>query len=83
MTPNPRDTPTGSPCIGVCSATSLGDLICRGCGRTKYEVDNWNTFDDATKIMVKEVAAKRKAQGPVDFDYILEKYPCTTQPKTP
>jgi predicted Fe-S protein YdhL (DUF1289 family) len=26
-------------CIGVCS--TLFDPVCKGCGRTAYEVDNW------------------------------------------
>lgn len=29
-----------SPCIGYCS-TSLGDSVCKGCGRTAEEVDRW------------------------------------------
>jgi predicted Fe-S protein YdhL (DUF1289 family) len=37
-----------SPCIGYCS-TSLGDLICRGCGRTAEEVDRWLQLDDQEK----------------------------------
>ena len=35
----------GSPCIGHCS-TSLGDAICRGCGRTAAEVDGWLALDE-------------------------------------
>lgn len=34
-----------SPCIGYCS-TSLGDTICRGCGRTAEEVDQWFRLDE-------------------------------------
>lgn len=40
---------TDTPCIGVCSATALGDEICRGCGRTFDEVILWNTFTDEQK----------------------------------
>lgn len=29
-----------TPCIGVCS-TSLGDDVCRGCGRTLEEIRDW------------------------------------------
>ncbi len=29
-----------SPCIGYCS-TSLGDEVCRGCGRTSDEIIQW------------------------------------------
>ncbi len=43
---------TGTPCVGVCSTTSFGDEICRGCGRTFDEVRLWNTFTDEQKIAV-------------------------------
>ncbi len=33
------DNPS-NPCIGFCS-TSLGDEVCKGCGRTAEEVDQW------------------------------------------
>jgi uncharacterized protein len=42
----------GTPCIGVCSTTSFGDEICRGCHRTFDEVRLWNTFTDEQKIVV-------------------------------
>ncbi|MBV53477.1 MAG: DUF1289 domain-containing protein [Coxiellaceae bacterium] len=38
-----------SPCVGICSATALGDEICIGCGRTFDEVRLWNTFSDEEK----------------------------------
>ncbi len=41
-----------SPCVGVCSATALGDEICIGCGRTFDEVRLWNTFTDEEKIAI-------------------------------
>lgn len=34
-----------SPCIGYCS-TSLGDVVCKGCGRTAEEVDRWLLLDE-------------------------------------
>lgn len=40
---------TDSPCVGVCSATALGDAVCRGCHRTFDEVRLWNTFTDDQK----------------------------------
>ncbi len=43
-----------SPCVGVCSATALGDEICIGCGRTFDEVRLWNTFTDAVKIAINQ-----------------------------
>jgi predicted Fe-S protein YdhL (DUF1289 family) len=39
-----NDTPS-SPCIGYCS-TSLGDIVCKGCGRTAEEIDRWLQLDD-------------------------------------
>lgn len=43
-----------SPCIGVCSATALGDEICIGCGRTFQEVIDWNTYSDERKIAINQ-----------------------------
>lgn len=40
-----------SPCIGYCS-TTLGDKVCRGCGRTSAEVDNWILLDDAKRRVI-------------------------------
>ncbi len=45
---------TDSPCVGICSATSLGDAVCIGCGRTFDEVRLWNTFSDEKKIEVNQ-----------------------------
>ena len=42
---------TKSPCIGMCS-TTYGDDVCKGCGRTFYEVHNWIRFNDEQKIEV-------------------------------
>ena len=38
-----------TPCIGICSTTSLGDRVCRGCKRYGFEVINWNAYSDAEK----------------------------------
>lgn len=43
---------TDTPCIGICSATALGDAICIGCGRTFDEVRLWNTLTDEEKIAI-------------------------------
>lgn len=45
---------TDSPCVGICSATALGDEICIGCGRTFEEVRLWNTFTDEQKIAINQ-----------------------------
>ncbi|MBN4666492.1 DUF1289 domain-containing protein [Pandoraea nosoerga] len=39
-----------SPCIGVCS--TLFDEVCKGCGRTAYEVSNWVFFSEEEKAAV-------------------------------
>jgi len=41
-----------TPCIGICSTTSLGDAVCRGCKRYSFEVINWNSYTDAEKLAV-------------------------------
>jgi len=41
-----------TPCIGVCSTTSLGDRICRGCKRFSAEVINWNSYTEPQKQAV-------------------------------
>lgn len=43
---------TKTPCIGICSTTSLGDQVCRGCKRYSFEVINWNSYDGAAKASV-------------------------------
>jgi len=41
-----------TPCIGICSTTSFGDKICRGCKRFNFEVINWNTYTEHEKLAV-------------------------------
>lgn len=53
MSLNPRDKPDASPCVGRCSHC-VGDLICRGCGRTLEEVRDWNSYTSEQKIKIKE-----------------------------
>ena len=43
---------TDSPCVGICSASALGDDICVGCGRTFDEVRLWITYSDEEKIAI-------------------------------
>jgi predicted Fe-S protein YdhL (DUF1289 family) len=44
--------PVRTPCIGICSTTSLGDLICRGCKRFNTEVIHWNSYTEEQKRAV-------------------------------
>lgn len=41
-----------TPCIGICSTTSLGDRVCRGCKRYGFEVINWNAYGENEKLAV-------------------------------
>lgn len=41
-----------TPCIGICSTTSLGDKVCRGCKRYSFEVINWNAYSVESKAAV-------------------------------
>jgi uncharacterized protein len=41
-----------TPCIGICSTTSVGDRICRGCKRFAFEVIDWNSYTDDEKQAV-------------------------------
>lgn len=41
-----------TPCLGICSTTSLGDVVCRGCKRYSFEVINWNSYDQTAKSAV-------------------------------
>lgn len=47
-----KTSPTRTPCIGVCSTTSVGDAICRGCKRYAFEVIRWNSYLDVEKEAV-------------------------------
>jgi len=44
--------PVRTPCIGICSTTSFGDRICRGCKRFATEVINWNSYTEDQKRAV-------------------------------
>src|SRR5262245_43849947 len=40
-----------APCIAICS-TAQGDAVCKGCGRTEDEVQNWPVMTPAEKRAV-------------------------------
>jgi len=42
------DSTPDAPCIAICS-TSQGDALCKGCGRTFEEVQNWPVLTPAEK----------------------------------
>ena len=45
-------TPVKTPCIGICSTTSVGDWVCRGCKRYSTEVIGWISFGEEEKAAV-------------------------------
>ncbi|MBQ13105.1 MAG: DUF1289 domain-containing protein [Gammaproteobacteria bacterium] len=51
-----------TPCIGICSTTSLGDAVCRGCKRYADEVINWNNYDVQAKKAVLNRVEKLSSQ---------------------
>jgi predicted Fe-S protein YdhL (DUF1289 family) len=42
------DSTPDAPCIAICS-TSQGDPLCKGCGRTFDEVQNWTVMSPSEK----------------------------------
>lgn len=55
-------TKTRTPCLGICSTTSVGDHICRGCKRYAFEVIDWNIYNDAEKRAVLDRIEKLSVQ---------------------
>lgn len=45
------DTTPDTPCIAICS-TAQGDSICKGCGRSEWEVQDWQAINPVAKRMV-------------------------------
>lgn len=41
-----------TPCVGICSTTSQGDAVCRGCRRTFLEVKDWNQYSERKKLHI-------------------------------
>lgn len=44
-------TTPDTPCIAICS-TAQGDALCKGCGRTEWEVQDWQAMSPVAKRMV-------------------------------
>ena len=45
------DSTPDAPCIAICS-TAQGDAVCKGCGRTEQEVQQWPSLTPAIKRAV-------------------------------
>jgi predicted Fe-S protein YdhL (DUF1289 family) len=48
-------------CIGVCS--TLFDAVCKGCGRTAYEVDCWVFLTEEEKEVARQRSREFKAKN--------------------
>lgn len=59
-----------TPCIGICSTTSVGDRICRGCKRFAFEVIDWNGYTDEEKQAVLD-RVESLAQPIVEARFII------------
>jgi predicted Fe-S protein YdhL (DUF1289 family) len=46
--------PHDTPCTGNCTATAIGDIVCKGCGRTRQEVQDWNLFTKLKKTQINQ-----------------------------
>ena len=44
-------TTPDTPCIAICS-TAQGDAVCKGCGRSEFEVQDWQALNPVAKRMV-------------------------------
>jgi len=47
----PKKLKCKTPCIGYCSATTLGDSFCVGCYRSFGCVRDWNKFTEHEKVV--------------------------------
>ena len=54
--------PVKTPCIGICSTTSVGDWVCRGCKRYSTEVIGWISFGEEEKAAVMRRIEKLNTQ---------------------
>jgi uncharacterized protein len=50
--------PVTSPCVDVCELNA--DNICKGCGRTTYEIEIWSRADNCLRRAIKHAAELRK-----------------------
>lgn len=60
--PGSASAPVKTPCIGICSTTSVGDWVCRGCKRYSSEVIGWITFGNDEKAAVMRRIEKLNTQ---------------------
>jgi predicted Fe-S protein YdhL (DUF1289 family) len=47
-----------SPCVDVCELNA--NNICRGCGRTTYEIEIWSRADNVLRRAIKRASELRK-----------------------
>lgn len=66
-----------SPCIGVCSTSTVGSIWCCGCDRHYLDIIRWNSYSESDKIRAMWRAVehrKLRAEGKVtDHDEYSQK----------
>lgn len=58
-----KKQPWSTPCIGICSATALGDEFCIGCKRTATEIYEWNSMTNEQKTALNQELRDRDIEG--------------------
>jgi len=48
-----KKQPWDTPCNGTCS-TTMGGLVCRGCGRTVPEIRDWPAMTQEQRIKINQ-----------------------------
>lgn len=51
---NGEREPWDTPCRGICTASALGDDVCKGCGRTRTEVAEWIHLSREQRIKINQ-----------------------------
>ena len=69
MTVSLNDTPTTSPCIGVCITDAKWQKYCIGCGRWINEIQNWDLYTPWEKKMVNKRINDLKEESTEDYPY--------------
>lgn len=55
-----------SPCIGICKYDE--DFICRGCKRSRDEIQRWLTSTDEEKKLILDNVEKRRLESDNNYD---------------
>lgn len=59
---NGQREPWDTPCRGICTASALGDDVCKGCGRTRKEVSDWIHLSREEKTRINQRLEQEKRE---------------------